>query len=173
MTSELNQGRSGIIGAASLLITGWAILGGFLLLAVIVMNVISVLGGIFWKPFPGDFELTQIGVAVAVFSFLPYCELTGSHVTADIFTARARPWTISFFKLLASIVALVFSIILLWRMYEGLGNQKEYDYTTAILLFPIWKAFVPILMSLALMIVAGAITLIEHAREVSGGVSHG
>ena len=58
------------------------------------MNAISVTGSaVFGRPFPGDFELTEMGVAVAAFSFLPYCQLTGANVTADIFTSGAsRAW---------------------------------------------------------------------------------
>jgi len=164
----LSHGRSGISGAAARVITLWALLGGGLLLLVVAMNVVSVIGGILWVPFPGDFELTQIGVAVAAFTFLPYCELTGSNVTADIFTIKASRRTVAFFKLLASVVALIFALLLLWRMYAGMLNQKEYDYTTAIVQFPIWLAFIPILISLALLAVAALLTLTEHGRQVAG-----
>lgn len=160
--------RPGLAGAAAALITAWALLGGGLLLLVVLMNVVSVIGGVVWVPFPGDFEMTEIGVANAAFMFLPYCQLKRTNVTADIFTARAGPRLISFFSLLASLVALLFSLLLLWRMYAGMLNQKQYDYTTAILQFPIWVAYLPILVSLALLALASVLTLIEDTRSVSG-----
>lgn len=169
----MTQGRTGISGVAAAVITGWALLGGFVLLAVVVMNVVSVIGGIVWIPFPGDFEMTEIGVAVAAFAFLPYCQLTDANVTADIFTAKAGPRTIAVFKLLASIVALAFAALLLWKMSEGMGNQREYGYTTAILQFPTWMAFVPILISLALLVVASALTLVDYSRQVLRGPAPG
>src|SRR3546814_20911353 len=67
-------------------ITAWALLGGLVLVAVVLINVLSVIGGVVWRPFPGDFEMTEIGIAVAAFAFLPYCHLTGANVNADIFT---------------------------------------------------------------------------------------
>lgn len=164
--------RTGIAGAVEAAVTGWAILGGIVLLAIVVINVISVIGGVVWVPFPGDFELTEIGVAVAAFSFLPFCQLTDANVTADIFTAGAKPRTISFFKALASVVALLFSLLMLWRMYEGLLNQKDYNYTTAILQVPLWWGFVPILISLALLAVASLLTLLEYGRDVAAGGLH-
>jgi TRAP-type C4-dicarboxylate transport system permease small subunit len=98
--------------------------------------------------------MTEIGISVAVFCFLPYCQLTGANVTADIFTSSASPRWVAIFSLVASVVALVFSLLLLWHMYAGLLDQKKYGYITAILEFPHWVAFIPILISLALLAVA-------------------
>ena len=150
-------------------IHGWALLGGVLLLAVILMNVASVIGGVVWRPFPGDFELTEIGVAVAAVAFLPYCQLENANVTADIFTARARPATLAVFKRLAAIIALAFSLILLWCMFQGMLSQQEYGYTTAILQFPIWLAFLPILLSLALLATAAVLTLLDRGKSPHRG----
>ena len=145
MSASYAQSGSGFFGAAARLITGWALLGGIVLLLVVAVNMISIIGSsIFGSPFPGDFELTEMGVAVAVFSFLPYCQLVGANVSADIFTASASKRTIAFFTLLGSLVALGFALLLIWRMYYGMLDQKEYDYTTTILQFPHWMAFVPI-----------------------------
>lgn len=157
--------RAGLDGLARRLITGWAVAGGTLLLAVVVVNTVSVIGANFGSPFPGDFELTEMGVCIAAFAFLPYCQLTGSNVTADIFTARAPPRWIGVFGTAASAVALAFALLLLWRMWAGMLDQKEYGYTTTILQIPHWLAFLPILMSLALLSVAAAITIGESLRE--------
>ncbi len=167
MTASGQEQRAGLSGLARAVITGWALLGGLVLAAVVLINVLSVIGGIVWEPFPGDFEMTEVGVAVAAFSFLPYCQLTGANVTADIFTSKASPRWTGIFALLASLVALGFSLLLLWRMYYGLLDQKVYGYTTTILQFPQWIGFVPILMSLALLAVAALITLGEAARQIA------
>ncbi len=168
MAGDTRHGRAGFLGAAERLVHGWAIFGGVVLLIVVLINVLSVIGGIFGKPFPGDFELTKIGVAVAAFAFLPYCQLTGSNVTADIFTARASPRAIAVFKTMAAFVAAGFSIILLWRMSAGMVDQREYGYTTAILQVPIWLGFVPILVSLFLLFVAALISLLDGGRKSLG-----
>jgi TRAP-type C4-dicarboxylate transport system permease small subunit len=148
------------------IITGWALAGGALLVAVVAMNVASVLGSAFLgRPFPGDFEMTEVGIAIAAFAFLPYCQMTGANITADIFTARARRLTLSIFALAAATAALAFSLILLWRMYYGLLDQKGYNYTTTILQFPHWTAYAVILISLALLAAAALLSLIEASRE--------
>lgn len=173
MAIAARAGRSGLPGAGAAVIDAWALFGGLIVLAVVAMHVASVVGGMVWVPFPGDFELTQIGIAVAAFAFLPYCELTGANVTADIFTSGVGRRTLSVFKLLASVVALLFSVLLLWRMYAGLLDQKEYNYVTAILQVPVWLSFIPIVLSLGLLVAAAAITLVENARGVAGQTPDG
>jgi len=152
----------GPFGPARRLIDIWALAGGVILLAVVVMQVISVIGGVVWKPFPGDYEMTEVGVVIAVFSFLPHCQLHRANVSADIFTQRAPPFAIGLFGLLASIVAMGFALLLCWRMYFGMLDQKAYNYETTILQFPTWIAFIPILFSLALLALASLITLAEE-----------
>jgi TRAP-type C4-dicarboxylate transport system permease small subunit len=142
------------------LISVWALVGGSILLSVVSLNIGSIIGGIVLIHVPGDFELTQIGVAVAVFCFLPYCQLHKHNVTADIFTFWANNKTILLLRIGGAFVALLFSILLLWRMTDGMLDQKKYDYTTAILQFPIWMAFIPILISLCLLAMASIITII-------------
>ena len=58
-----------------------ALAGGLLLVALMLMVVISVIGraliGIGLGPVPGDFELVEIGVGIAVFFFMPWCYVKG------------------------------------------------------------------------------------------------
>lgn len=143
-------------------IAAWALAGSAALVAVVAVNVVSVTSAaLLGRPFPGDFEMTQVGVAVAAFAFLPYCQLTGANVTADIFTSRAGPRLRFGLEAVASVVAIGFSLLLMWRMWAGMLDQKAFNYTTAILQFPHWIAFVPILVSLALTALAAAMTLAQ------------
>ena len=167
-TNDQPEGR----GVVARLVLGWALLGGLLLLAVVAMNVLSILGTLIGMPVPGDFEMTEMGVAVAAFAFLPYCQLTRANVTADIFTQRAGPRTLAVLGLLESVIALGFSILMLWRMYAGMLDQKAYSYETSILQIPVWLAFVPILLSLALLGIAAIQTLGQDLRKLIKGDIH-
>ena len=69
---------------------------------------------------------------------------------------------------LGSLIAIGFSLILLWRMYAGMLDYQTYLETTAILQIPLWYGFVPILCSLALLCLASMITLIESFDEMRG-----
>ena len=64
-----------------------AVFGGIIALAVAAVVVVSVLRRwLFSQPIPGDFELAQICTAVAVFAFLPYCQVTRGNIVVDTFT---------------------------------------------------------------------------------------
>jgi TRAP-type C4-dicarboxylate transport system permease small subunit len=95
--------------------------------------------------------------------------LTGANVTADIFTSGVSKRTEAVFALAASLLALSFALLLAWRMWDGMLDQRDYDYTTTILQFPHWVAFIPILTSLALLAVAALMTLKNAARGVKEG----
>lgn len=151
------QGPAGLLAR---LIEGWALLGGMILLGIALMSAWSATSGVlFNRPLPGDFELVEMLTAVAVFMFLPYCQLTGANVTADLFTSGAGPRTVALLTLLSAIVALAFSLLLLWRMYDGLLDYRKYVETTTILRIPIWWAYIPALASLVLLGVASLVTL--------------
>jgi TRAP-type C4-dicarboxylate transport system permease small subunit len=146
------QGPQGFLRRA---IELWALLGGLVLLAIALMTAWSATSGwAFGKPLPGDVELVEMLTAVSVFMFLPFCQVTGANVTADLFTARAGPGTVALLRLLSSAVALAVSLVLLWRMYEGLLDYRQYVETTTILRIPIWYAYLPVLASLVLLAIA-------------------
>ncbi|MFC7705884.1 TRAP transporter small permease [Plastorhodobacter daqingensis] len=169
MASSHTPRRTGFAGVAETVITLWALFGGVVLIALVVVNIYAVLSGFAGRRFSGDFELTEMFAAVAAFCFLPYTQLSDANVTADIFTSRASPRWVALFKLVAALVALLFALLLLWRMYYGLNDQRDYRYTTTILQVPIWWAFVPILVSLALLALAAAINFVEYGRSMMRG----
>lgn len=154
-------------GLARRVIEWWALLGGIVLLGVAFMTTWSAATGFaFGKPLPGDFELTEILVAVAAFAYLPYCQLTDANVTADLFTARAGARAVAVFALFAALLALGFSVLLAWRTWAGLIDYRQFVETTAILKIPIWTAYVPAVASLVLLVLACLITLKDAWRAL-------
>ncbi|MEM7724098.1 MAG: TRAP transporter small permease subunit, partial [Pseudomonadota bacterium] len=74
---------------------GMAFIGGVLLTCIAVMVCASIFGrqmdGIwFFGPIGGDYELVEAGTAIAVFAFLPWCQLKRGYVAVDI-VVRAFP----------------------------------------------------------------------------------
>ena len=145
----------------------WAYIGGALVFAIVMVNVYSIVGMVlFRRPFPGVYEIVQVGTAVAMFMFLPYCQITGSNVTADVFTTRLRRRTVVRLGGLGALLGLAFALFLLWRMGSGLNDVYVYRETTAIYQFPIWVAYVPILASLVLLSLAAIANLAQARRGV-------
>lgn len=145
-----------------------------MLVGVVLVNAWSIVAdALFNKPFSGDFELTGMGTAIAVFCFLPYCQLVGANVSADIFTMRAGPKSRAVMAVLAATNAVAFAAVLLWRMSAGLADYREFEEFTGVLGIPIWYAFVPALVSLALLLLAALITLQDAVAELRQGSAHG
>ncbi len=136
----------------------WALVGGLILAALMLMTAASTASNLFFdKPFQGDYELMKHFVAIAVFCFLPYCQLTGANVTVDIFTEgmseRAKAAMLAF----SSLFAIIFALVMLRQMSLGLVGYLDYPETTATLHLPLWTAFPPALVSLFLLLVAALI----------------
>lgn len=167
MAGDVSREMAGPEGLARRLVTWWALAGGVVLMAVVALQTASVIGGVFGHPLPGDFELTELGIAVAVFAFLPYCQLKDANVTADIFTSGLGSRAKAALGFVASVVALVFAVIMIWRTSAGTVSQFEYDYQTAILGIPVGYAYGAIVVSLVLLALACLVTLAEGARGMS------
>jgi TRAP-type C4-dicarboxylate transport system permease small subunit len=167
MPEQTSLGRVRPFGLARRLIEMWALAGGLLIVALVLMNAYSLAADILIRrPLPGDFEMVEVGVAVAAFAFLPYCQLTGANVTADIFTQRAGPRTVAALALMSGLIALAFSLLLTWRMWLGLLDYRQQGETTTITGFPIWVAFVPIVMSLVLLALASLISVRDALADM-------
>lgn len=164
--ARLRHGLAGVIAQA---ITLWALMGGLALAGIVAVNVLSVAVGLTGRGFAGDFEVTELLAATAIFAFLPYAQLMRAHVAAEIFTARAGRRVQALATSIAGILGAVMAAVLIWRMAAGLADQRAYGAETAIMQLPIWWAYVPALISLVLWVAAGVLTATESVREARDG----
>ena len=142
----------------------WAVLGGIVLLAVMLMTVLSVvMRAVLGFPILGDYELVEIGTAIAVFAFLPYCHQAGGNVVVDVFTNRAPERVKRALGALGSLLLAIVACALLWRMALGAHDFFQYHEVTTNLGIPRWWAFPPILISLALL---ALVALVASARDL-------
>ncbi len=122
-----------------------ALFGGIILLAIIILTSVSIIGRsfIFWglSPILGDFELVEASIALAIFCFLPWTQLTKAHATVDIFT-DLLPRSIQFWiNFIVEVIMAVAIIIITWKLFDGTISKAKYDETTLILQFPVWWAY--------------------------------
>lgn len=150
----------------------WALLGGVLTLALALMTAASAASNLLvGRPFAADYELVKHVIAVAIFMFLPYCQMTGSNVTVDIFTENMGERGKYAMAALSSLFALAFSGLLMVQMYSGFLGYLRYQEVTPVLRLPLWTAFPPILASLALLFLAAGVTLLASWRGMTGSSS--
>ena len=129
-----------------------AILGGIILVIVILINFISILSRIiFLNPLVGDFELVEIGSAIAISSFLPLCHLKKGNVIVDFITAKLNFKKIAFLDCISSVIYGLIALFFTWRMFFGAKDMHNYQEETMLLQFPIWIPFLPVTFSFGLL----------------------
>jgi TRAP-type C4-dicarboxylate transport system permease small subunit len=149
--------------------TGVAVLGGMVLFALTLLTVISVVGRVaFSAPIPGDFELVELGMAVAIFSFLPYCQIVRGNVIVDLFTTRASPRTRALLDAIGNLLLTAIAALLTWRAALGGLEIRGYHETTMVLQVPVWWGYVPAVIFLAFFTVVCAYTAWRSAKEYRG-----
>jgi len=158
---------STVIAILRLAIRYWALAGGVILIALVLVTAASAASNLVaGKPFTGEYELAKHFVGVTIFTFLPYCQLAGANVTVDIFTEKMGAPIKSAMALVSSVFAGVFALVLLRQMSLGFVDYWRYGEVTPTLHLPLWTAFPPILVSLALLFAASLITGIEAWRGI-------
>jgi TRAP-type C4-dicarboxylate transport system permease small subunit len=146
-----------------------ALMGGAILFALTLLTVISVVGRVmFSAPIPGDFELVEVGMAVAIFAFLPYCQIVHGNVIVDLFTARATPRTQALLDAAGNLIYTAIAALLTWRVALGALEIRGYNETTMVLRVPVWWGYVPAVVCLAFLTVVCAYTVWRSLRDYRG-----
>ncbi|MEN8742962.1 MAG: TRAP transporter small permease subunit [Phaeobacter gallaeciensis] len=170
-----------------------AVIGGGVLVALVLLVCISVsgrrlntLGHSEWfawisqtmadalvatgvRPITGDFEILEAGVAFAIFSFLPICQLYGAHATVDIFTnglpSKINRWIVIFWEFVLTAVI----ILITWRLFAGMQSKLSNGETTFLLQFPIWWAYAASFAAAVVASLVGAYTAFARVAEAVTG----
>lgn len=160
-----------------------AILGGLVLVALILMVCVSISGralnGLLHSmgdvtlarwfldlgigPVTGDFELVEAGMAFAIFAFLPLCQITGSHASVDIFTAKLPPRVLLVLRAVIEVLFAAVLIVIAVQLYEGTQSKIRSGQTTFLLQFPIWWAYAASLVAAVLAAVVGCYVAVLRA----------
>lgn len=140
-------------------------IGGITLLALMLMTVASVtLRGVIGKPIPGDYEMVELGSAIAIFCFLPWCQVNGGNVLVDFFTQKSSARTNHLLEAVGDLIYLLIAALLLWRMYHGATEMRSYAEQTMVLRIPVWLSFIAIIPAMTLLVATCAATMIGHIR---------
>ena len=141
----------------------FALVGGLILVALTLMSLASIAGrSLLSAPVPGDHELIQLGIAVAVTAFLPFCQMRGGHVLVDFFTANARPAVRATLDAVGAMLVAIVAAVFTWRLTAGAVSLQEANDQTTILGVPTWWAVALMVPSFALFSATGLYTAWRH-----------
>lgn len=167
-------------------------IGGLILTALAIMVCLSILGrqldGIWiFGPISGDYELVEAGTAIAVFAFLPWCQLKRGHVAVDI-VVQALPYRWKAFSgLVGDILLAVVAYVIAWRLYVGfaekfphgsdavrsalgMGPRPFFAETTYELEIPVWIPYGLSLIGAVLFFVTALYTVWRSVNWVARGM---
>ena len=122
---------------------GLAVLGGISLLAITIFTVLSVVGRTgFDVPILGDQEIVELGCAIAIFAFMPYCQMRAANVIVDFFTSA---FPLSVRDLLDAVMNAIFSaciLVVTWRLAVGGIATFNSGDASMFLRIPQWWGYV-------------------------------
>ena len=142
-----------------------ALAGGALLSALTLMSVISIGGRLAGRPIQGDFELVQVGCAIAIAFFLPYSQFKGAHIIVDFFTVRASSRAQRTLDCIGSVLLALVMALVAWRTGAGAIAMKAGGETSMIMSLPLWYAYAAMAPAFALTSVAGLYTAWDHWKS--------
>ncbi|MAU98765.1 MAG: hypothetical protein CMP81_23275 [Fulvimarina sp.] len=152
-----------------------AFVGGLFLLVIVVLTCLSIAGrslltlGVCCGPVPGDVEMIEIASAIAVFLFLPFCQLKRGHVTVDIFAGLMGPRGVRLTDLVGNVLMSAAAIVILWRLELGFEDKLRSGETTFILAIPLWWGYAASLVGAAAFALVSVYTVLRSVRELSTG----
>jgi len=156
------------IGRALFLIaTALTLFGGIILLGIVCISVASIFGRVFFSsPLMGDFELVEMGCAIAIFAFLPLCHLRNGNVIVDFFSLRFPLWVRQVLDSLSCLLYFSVASFFTWRMLYGAGDMLRYNEQTMLLKLPVWFAFIPGIFSFLILSLACLYTFIISFKNL-------
>ncbi len=150
-----------------------ALAGGAVLLGITLLNCISIIGRIFLPldiglgPIRGIYDMTEIGIAVAIFAFLPWAQFREAHARVDLFQSfipgHANLVLDFIFNAAMALVAAVGT----YRLYLGMQDKLSYGETTLIAQIPVWQGYAASLIGAVGFVIVALFCTIRSARRLT------
>jgi len=165
--------------------------GGVMLTLIALMVCASIIGRqldgwLFLSPIRGDYELVEAGTAIAVFAFLPWCQLKRGHVAVDVVVQTLPPRLKAFSGLVGDVLLATVAYVIAWRLWLGFGEKFPYGSdavrgvfgfgsrpffpeTTYELAIPVWMPYGMALIGAVLFFVTAVYTVWRSLNWVLDG----
>ncbi|MEL7149197.1 MAG: TRAP transporter small permease [Pseudomonadota bacterium] len=151
-----------------------AIAGGVVLLIIVVLTCLSIAGRALVPfdfglgPIRGIYDMTEIGMAVAIFAFLPLAQLENAHARVDLFQSLIPQTMNSILDLLFNVAMFVVAAFGTYRLYLGMQDKLSYGETTLIAQIPVWQGYAAGLIGGVGFVLIAAFCVLRSARRLAG-----
>jgi TRAP-type C4-dicarboxylate transport system permease small subunit len=136
-------------------------------LSLFIAGLVTVSVALRWATssgLPGDFEMVQMAVALAIFSFLPYTQLRRGNMLVDTFTIRLPPRVLAAIDAFWDIVYAGAAALLGWRLAVGAADAITSRTSTMVLGLPVGWAIMACAAMAVLLALASLVTAAGRFR---------
>lgn len=113
------------------------VIGAVVLLTMMAFTFVDVLCRyLFNEPLPGGFEVTELMLAVLIFTGLPMVSRLDQHIVVDILDSAIPAWLVRPQRLIVSLVSALCLIVLAWRLWIKAAESAAYGATNVTLKVP-------------------------------------
>lgn len=159
-----------LVHVASFASRGLAFLGAAFLLALTIMTCLSITGRsltfLGLNQIRGDFEMMELGAGFTIFCFLPWAHFSRGHARVDMFEPFFGRRLNRVLDLFADAIVLAVSIFILWRLWLGMLDKKEFLETTFILQAPVWHAYLAACLGAGIFVFVSAVCLLRSSARL-------
>lgn len=154
--------------------TALALIGGAVLLFIVALTCFSIIGralvplDIGLGPIRGIYDLTEIGMAAAIFAFLPWAQLKEAHARVDLFQPVMPSALDRLLDLVFNIGMFVVATVGTWRLYLGMLDKLAYGETTLIAQIPVWQGYAASMIGGAGFVLVSAFCIFRATRRLAG-----
>ncbi len=158
---------------ARALAQGMALMGGGILLLIIGMTFVSIMGRVFVPldigigPIRGIYDITEIGIAAAIFAFLPWCQLQRGHATVDLFKPLYPSLMNRVIDVIMDVGILIAAVLIAWRLFLGMQDKLRYGETTLIAQLPVWQGYATALIGAVVFALIAAFCVLRSLRALA------
>lgn len=151
-----------------------AFAGGIVLLGLTALTCVSIAGraliplDIGVGPIRGIYDMTEIGMAAAIFAFLPWAQFKEAHARVDLFQ-----WAIP--QKLDQLLDVVFNAgmafvatVGTYRLFLGMQDKMSFGETTLIAQIPVWQGFAAGLVGAVAFVIVAVFCTLRAARRLAG-----
>jgi TRAP-type C4-dicarboxylate transport system permease small subunit len=159
---------------AEIIARALALAGGAVLLGLTLLTCVSILGRalipleIGVGPIRGIYDMTEIGMAAAVFAFLPWAQLREAHARVDLFQwaipKRADQALDVLFNAAMAFVAAIGTS----RLYLGMQDKMSFGETTLIAQIPVWQGYAAGLVGAVGFVLVALFCTLRAVRRFAG-----
>lgn len=113
--------------------TGLALLGGFTVLGLILLAVVSVAGrNFFSQPIPGYIDWIEQFMPLIAFMGIAYTQRDGGHIRMDMLVNQLKGRVLWFVEALTTVIILLLVVLLIWGSWSHF--ERSFDFSA-----PMWS----------------------------------